>query len=479
MDDRLHPMAFLRARGVLEEGEEAWLSPYADWWEQEGEALSFTVDRAGTPWVRRYNTRGERVDALLFPASYRTLLEQGYRVGHIWRVFEEGRLRPFYLLGYVTSFWDTGLFCPYTVSLATAVAVHKYASPDVRERVLPEMTRRTGAAQGATWMTEIRGGSDLGSAVETVARKAGDRWQLTGLKYFASNVGAEYALVAARPEGAPPGVRGLALFLVPRFREDGTLNYTVDRLKDKIATRSVPTGEVRLDDAEAWLLGTPEQGVYLILEALNLSRVANSVGSVALAQRALADALRFARERHAFGRPIADHPLLAHQIQTRTVEIRQAFALAWESVRLLDRVWEERPRYSRRYHLFRLLAHLAKYWTAEVAVRTARWTLEVYGGLGALEEMRVERWLREALILPIWEGTPHRQLLDALEAMERKQAHRLLLDHLEERMDPAERETWETRLEAFLAQPQEEREAQVEEMLAPFARWVAEVLTRP
>ena len=478
MDDRMHPVAFLRARGVLEEGEEAWLSPYADWWEKEGETLSFTVDRARTPWVRRYNERGERVDELLFPAEYRTLLEQGYRVGHIWRVFEEGRLLPFYLLGYVTSFWDTGLFCPYTVSLATAVAVHKYAPPDVRERVLSELTRRHGAAQGATWMTEIRGGSDLGGAVETVARKEGHRWRLTGLKYFASNVGAEYAIVAARPEGAPPGVRGLALFLVPRVREDGSLNYTLDRLKDKIATRSVPTGEVRLEDAEAWLLGTPDQGVYLILEALNLSRVANSVGSVALAQRALADALKFARERQAFGRPIAEHPLLARQIEVRTREVRQAFALAWASVRLLDEVWQERPRYSPRYHLFRLLAHLAKYWTAEVAVQTARWTLEVYGGLGVLEEMRVERWLREALILPIWEGTPHRQLLDALEAMERKQAHRLLLDDLADRLDAAERETWEARLSDLLALPREEREARVEAVLAPFARWVAEVLSR-
>src|SRR5204862_356871 len=93
-------------------------------------------------------------------------------------------------------------------------------------------------------MTEIKGGSDLGAAVETIARPAGDGWLLTGGKYFASNASAELAVVAARPVGAAAGVRGLALFLVPRYRHDGELNYFIRRLKDKIGTRSVPTGKV-------------------------------------------------------------------------------------------------------------------------------------------------------------------------------------------------------------------------------------------
>lgn len=95
-------------------------------------------------------------------------------------------------------------------------------------------------------------------------------------------------MVAARPEDAPRDVRGLALFLVPRLKDNGELNYTIRRIKDKIATRSVPTGEIELRDSEAWLLGSQEQGVYLILEVLNISRVANSVASVALAQSAMA-----------------------------------------------------------------------------------------------------------------------------------------------------------------------------------------------
>jgi alkylation response protein AidB-like acyl-CoA dehydrogenase len=241
------------------------------------------------------------------------------------------------------------------------VPLAKYGSADLQARFLPQLLRKDDSVwQGATWMTEIKGGSDLGAAVETIARPAGDVWRLTGDKYFTSNAGAELAVVAARAEGAAAGVRGLALFLVLRYRKNGELNYFIRRLKDKIATRSVPTGEVELRDSEGYLLGSADSGVYLILEVLNLSRVANGVVSVALAQRAMADALSYAEQRAAFGKRILDHPLLRHQFEDRLKRLRAAFALAWESVQLLNDVWMERPPYSDRYHLFRLVAHLAK-----------------------------------------------------------------------------------------------------------------------
>src|SRR5260370_8008767 len=153
-------------------------------------------------------------------------------------------------------------------------------------------------------MTEIKGGWDWGAAAETMARRAGDGWQLTGEKYFTSNAGAELAVVAARPDGAAAGVRGLALFLVPRCRKNGELNYFIRRLKDKIATRSVPTGEVELQDSEGYLLGVGESGIYMILEVLNLSRLANSVGSVALAPPATTDALSYTEHPPPFAQRI-------------------------------------------------------------------------------------------------------------------------------------------------------------------------------
>ncbi|GBC93740.1 Putative acyl-CoA dehydrogenase AidB [bacterium HR15] len=473
-----HPIAFLEMQlGKLPCADT--LRNYYAWWETTGSALSDTVDRAGTPWLRMYNRQGERIDEIVMPAGYRELVLQAYQHGIVWRVLEEGDWLTSFALGYLTSFYDPGLYCPHTVSLATAVPLAKYGNPLLKERYLAPLLKRDETVwQGATWMTEIGGGSDLGANVRTVAIPEGDRYRLRGEKYFCSNIGAELAVVAARPQGAPEGIRGLALFLVPRWREDGTLNYFIRRIKDKIGTRSVPTGEVEFIDSEAYLMGSAEIGVYLILEVLNISRVANSIGSVALLQRALAEAEQFARHRIAFGKPLIEQPLMHRQFERWRQRLQGAFALTWTAVRLLQEVWQETPPYSPRYHLFRLLTHLAKYWTAELAVQGAKWCMEVHGGLGVLSEFPAERLLREAMVLPIWEGGSHRQMLDALEVMQRKQAHRLLLKMLQPKADPTELLGWQERLEAYLQLSPEAQEAHLEELIPPFAQWVGQVCTR-
>ena len=426
-----------------------------------------------------FDLAGARVDEILYPSEYWRMLKHGYQTGMLWRVWEESSVFPATLGIYLTSFYDPGLACPYTVSLSTLVPLSKYGDAELRERLLPKLLGKDEAVwQGATWMTEIKGGSDLGTAIETIARRDENHWSLSGDKYFASNAGAELAVVAARPEGAARNARGLALYLVPRRRQDGQLNYFIRRLKDKIATRSVPTGEIELRESEAWLLGKAEEGIYLILEVLNVSRVANSVGSVALAQRALADALSFAQNRVVFGKPLIEQPLMRHQFEDRLRQLLAASKLAWKAVDLLNEVWQERPPYSERYHLFRLVTHLAKYWTAEIAVQTAKWAMEVHGGLGTLQEFRAERWLREAMILAIWEGPSHRQMLDGLEVMERKRAHHLLLQMLSAKVAASSLQDMEARIERHLALPRAEKEAGAEALFAELATFTADALTR-
>jgi acyl-CoA dehydrogenase len=472
------PLSFLQSR-LQDIPHRAVLDAEEGWWKTEGVAISGAIDRAGTPWLRMFDRLGKRVDEILYPREYQTMLRRGYRSGVVWRALEEKSLLPTYSLIYNISFHDPGICCPYTVSLGTAVSLAKYGSAELQARFLPQLSRKDDSVwQGATWMTEIKGGSDLGAAVETIARPAGDAWALTGDKYFTSNADAELAVVAARPEGGAAGVRGLALWLVPRYRKDGELNYFIRRLKDKIGTRSVPTGEVELRDSEGFQLGSADSGIYLILEVLNLSRVANSVVSVALAQRAMADALSYAEHRAAFGERIFDHPLLRHQFENRLKALRSAFALAWDSVHLLNDVWMERPPYSDRYHLFRLVAHLAKYWTAEFAVDTAKWAMEVYGGLGVLAEYGAERWLREAMILAIWEGTSHRQILDGLEVMERKRAHKMLFRRLAEIAPSKELLDMESEVEQHLKLPPKEREALAEPLFRRLSALTAETLAR-
>lgn len=478
LDTLRFPLSFLESRlpnisnrGVLEAEQQ--------WWKTEGVAVGEAIDRAATPWLRMFDKSGTRTDEILYPREYQTILRRGYRAGVIWRAFEEKSLLPTYQLIYTISFYDPGVCCPYTVSLGTAVPLSKYGNTELQARFLPELLRKDDSVwQGATWMTEIEGGSDLGAGVKTFARPGANCWLLTGEKYFASNAGSELAVVAARPEGAKSGVHGLALFLVPRYRKDGKLNYFIRRLKDKVATRSVPTGEVELRDSEGYLLASADSGIYLILEVLNLSRVANSVVSVALAQRAMADALGYAEQRTAFGKRILDHPLLRRQFETRLNALQSAFALAWESVQLLNEVWMERPPYSERYHLFRLVAHLAKYWTAEFAIDTAKWAMEVHGGLGVLAEFGADRWLREAMILAIWEGTSHRQILDGLEVMERKQAHKMLFEQLKDLASAEELQEMDMQIQRSLKLPTEEKEAQAEAIFRRLAVFAANKLSQ-
>ncbi|MBK8020549.1 MAG: acyl-CoA dehydrogenase family protein [Chloroflexi bacterium] len=471
------PGAFLRSNGV--QVPEGIAKPFEAYWNNEGLATSAAVDRAGTPWVRQFDRFGSRIDEILFPPAYWTMLRTSYKAGAVWRALEES-MPAAYAVGYLTCFYDVGLYCPHTVSLGTAAAVAKYAEPAVRDRYLPLLLRHDDRVwQGATWRTDARGGSDLGATVETVARQTASGWSLTGDKYFCSNAGAELAVVAARPENAPPGVRGLALFLVPRLREDGALNYTLRRLKDKIATRSVPTGEIELRDSEAYFLGEPGHGINHILEVLNLSRVSNSVGAVALMQRALYDAYTFAAGRDIFGKKLIDQPLMRRQFEERLAELRAAFALAWESVLLAEAVWKEpAPRYSERFILFRIIVHLAKYWTAELAVQTAKWAMEVNGGMGTLAEFGVERHLREAMILNIWEGPPHRQILDGLEALERKDGYRLLFDHLAPHLDATTRRTMEETTRRHLAASQDEKERASESLFRSLAMLAAAALAQ-
>ncbi|MDI3317596.1 MAG: acyl-CoA dehydrogenase family protein [Bacillota bacterium] len=409
-----------------------WPDARAHWPELErwgellgGEAykVGYHVDQEAPPVLVMHDLDGNRVDRVrLSPAQeallpkLAPLMEPPYRGGS-WH--------HHYALGYLLA--DPGLYCILTITQQVAYAVHKYAPEQSawKERLL------AGEAWGATWMTEIQGGSDLG-ANRTTARRAdpgGRLWLLSGGdKYFASGAGlADVAVVTARPEGAPEGPKGLALFLVPRLRRDGTLNFRVRRLKEKSATRAVPSGEVELEEAEAFLIGEAGQGIYYTLEVLTSSRLANAVAAMGIAQKARLEALFRVTRRTAFGRALAEHPLVRRDLVDLAVRQAGGLALAFRAVDAFDKSWHERPPYSPEYHYARFLSHLAKNRTADHAAESTRLAMELFGGLGFLEEYAVARWHREALITPIWEGTSNIQALDLLEAMVKKRAHESFL----------------------------------------------------
>jgi len=389
----------------------------------------FHVDHDAAPVLVTHDLDGERVDRARLSPAERVVLKAA---AHINRPpYEGGSWHHHYALGYLMG--DPGLYCVLTITNQTVYGIHKYAPAFASWK--EEMLR--GDAFGATWMTEIQGGSDLGANV-TVARRDGEAWRLTGEKYFASGAGlADYAIVTARPQGAKAGAKGLALFLVPRLDASGKLNFTVRRLKDKSATRAVPTGEVDLAASEAHLMGREEDGVYLTLEILNVSRLANAIGAMATAKKAHLEVLERVRRREAFGKRLREHPLIRRDLTDLAVRAAGGLALAFRAVDQFDRVWNERKPYSLAYHHARFLIHLAKNRTAEHAAAMTSLAMELFGGLGFLEEYAVARWHREALITPIWEGPSNIQALDFLESIQKHRAHEPFLEDILPRLDAA------------------------------------------
>ena len=379
------------------------------------------IDRSAVPELVMYDLDGRRVDRARLDPAHADLLKEMAFINR--PPYEGGSWHHHFTLGYLLA--DTGLYCSLIVTNQTAYAIHKYAPEHIGR--LQELL--SGEAWGATWMSETQGGSDLG-ANQTLARQEGQAWRLYGEdKYFASNAGlADWAIVTARPEGAAGGPKGIALYLVPRLDGQGELNFLLRRLKRKSATRAVPTGEVEFHGSLAYLIGEADQGIYYTLENLTVSRLANAVGAMGLARKAHLEALFRVQARSAFGKPLLAHPLVRYDLTDLAVRTAAGLALAFHAVNAFDQAWLDRPPYTADYHYARFLSHLAKNRTADHSTHATQLVMELFGGLGFMEDYAVARLHRESLVTEIWEGASNIQALDMLEAMQKKHAHESFLD---------------------------------------------------
>lgn len=386
------------------------------------------VDRTAPPELVMTDLDGKRVDRARLDPSHRQLLKDMAFINR--PPYEGGTWQHHFSLGFLLA--DPGLYCTLIVTNQTAYAIYKYA-PEHRQWLEPLLS---GDMWGATWMTETHGGSDLG-ANRTRAWQEGDHWRLDGEdKYFASNAGlTDVAIVTARPEGAPPGPKGIALFLVPRLDPNGELNYRVRRLKRKSATRAVPSGEVELRRSLAYLVGKAELGIYYTLENLTVSRLTNAIGAMGLARKAHLESLYRVQHRTAFGSSLVEHPLIRRDLTDLAVRTAGGLALAFHAIDAFNRSWMDTPPYTPAYHYTRFLSHLAKNRTAEHAVACTSLAMELFGGVGFLEDFAISRLHREALVTGIWEGTSNIQALDMLEAMQKKGAHEAFLDEFIPRLE--------------------------------------------
>jgi acyl-CoA dehydrogenase len=389
------------------------LTAFGAWAATEADAAAAYTDRFAPPVLAASDRDGKLQHRVVCNPRYEAAQRRVYEHG-IVGLNHGPAAEPFLLtfsMGYLLAQADISLHCPVTLTGAVAYVLDRLAPRELRDQYLADLVRHDGrSSTGATWATERQGGSDMGAAT-TTARTAGDGVELTGLKWFCSNAAADIALVTARPEGAPPGSKGLGLYLVPRILPDGRANrYRIRRLKDKLGTRGLPTGEIELCGAYAQEVAPPPQGFKVMMHALEFSRVHNAMAAAGVQRRAFAEALGYAASRQAFGATLAAFPMVRALLLDMMVELEASVALAFEAAGSFDLAAHDaaaRP-------WLRTVTALAKYRTAEQAIWSASRAIEIFGGVGYTEEFVTARLLRDAQVLTVWEGPANIQALELL-----------------------------------------------------------------
>jgi acyl-CoA dehydrogenase len=331
-----------------------------------------------------------------------------------------------YALQYLFVQAEFGLMCPISVTDTSIHLIRKFANAELKDYLLPKMLSGDVATmwKGTQFMTERAGGSDVG-AIETIARCEDGVWRLYGDKWFCSHADADVALLLARPEGAPGGTAGLALFALPRRLKDGRRNaYRIVRLKDKLGTRSMASGEIRLEGAVAYLVGDAGRGLKQMMEQVNLSRLSHGVRAAAMMRRCVNEAMVCARTRMAFGRTIIEYPLLRRQLLKIAVPVEQSLSMFLFAASAMDRA---NAGSTEAAAMLRILTPLLKFRACRDNIPVATGAMEVRGGNGYIEEWVQARLIRDAHIGVLWEGTSNINALDIVtRAVGKSRAHRTL-----------------------------------------------------
>ncbi len=398
---------------------------------------------ASPPRLVQYDPWGRRVDRVEVSPAWRGLHAAQARAG-LAALPYQGRHGPHdrvvqHALLHLYAPSAAVYACPVAMTDAAARVLSDHAPAELRERVVPLLASRDPerAWTSGQWMTEREGGSDL-SRHATVARPDQQgRWRVHGVKWFTSAVTADCALVLARPEGGAAGSRGLGLFLLERVdpvtgEPQVGATILVNRLKDKLGTRALPTAELTLAGAAATPVGGVDEGLRKMAGMLNVTRVHNAVSAAAGMRRGVDLAVAYARVREAFGRPLLDLPLHRETLAALAVEAEAAFVLTARAMELQGRL-EHGLASEVEQRSLRALVPTVKLLTGKDAVAHASEVVEAFGGAGYIEDTGIPRLLRDAQVLPIWEGTTNVLSLDLLRAEHKDEAVTALLEEVSER----------------------------------------------
>ncbi len=330
-----------------------------------------------------------------------------------------------YALSYLFVQAEFGLCCPLSMTDSLTRTLRKFGAPDLVEKYFDALTTQDidALAQGAMFMTEQAGGSDVGATTTRAVAASNGTFALHGDKWFCSNPDAALAMVLARIDGAAAGLGGVSLFLLPRVLDDGTANrFRILRLKNKLGSRSMASGEIRLEGALAYLVGEPGRGFQQMADMVNNSRLSNGMRAAGLMRRACTEALFVARVRQAFGKRLIDMPLMQRQLLKIMLPTEQARCMVFQAAQALQRSDAGGEGAASAYALTRLLTPLIKFRACRDARKVTGDAMEVRGGCGYIEEWADPRLLRDAHLGSIWEGTSNIVALDVVRAIRRDTA---------------------------------------------------------
>jgi len=351
-------------------------------------------------------------------------------------------------VNYLLSQCDTALLCALGMTTAAATIAQLHAPLNIRDQIVARLTSidPDEAWEAGMFLTERQGGSDVG-ANTTTAYPDGDDWRIYGEKFFCSNVDAEIFVVLARPEGAQPGSRGLATFLVPRKLPDGSDNaFEIKRLKPKLGTVGVPTGEVILNGSLAWLahyekpkayeessinLARDQKGIVRMMEMVNASRFGVALMGLGIHRRSFLEGAIYAAKRFQFGKRIDSYPMIRESLVNALVDLEGGMALTFQLANL-ERLGRDDTLFLRR-----IMIPMAKMRATRKALLHTSACLEVLGGNGYMEDWPMARQLRDAQCHPIWEGTENILAIDVRRAMRTANCHEVLYSYLDEVINSA------------------------------------------
>ncbi|NVN00258.1 acyl-CoA dehydrogenase family protein [Arthrobacter sp. SDTb3-6] len=394
--------------------------------------LADTADK-NKPTLEHFDRDGNRVDRISYHPSYLELSKAAYEQYGLSALSHRGihgwtGVAPHlakYALSYLFVQAEFGLACPVSMTDAAARTLRKFGDPELFGAYIEGLTSTDPERRftGAMFMTETQAGTDI-AMTETKAVPDGGAWRLSGKKWFTSNPDADVVLTLAKYPGGDSTTRGVGLFMLPRLRPDGTRNsYVIDRLKDKLGTRSMPSGEITLDGAYALQVGELDRGFKHMAEMINTSRLSNAMRSTALMRRAVAESVAHARQRVVFGKPLMEQPLMRMTILPLQLEAEAALGLIFHSGDTLQKAdaGDERAK-----ALIRVLTPIAKHYICKRARFVTGEAMEIRGGNGYIEDWPNSRLLRDSHLGSIWEGSSNVIALDVLRCMTQYGAHQVV-----------------------------------------------------